>query len=55
MSHRAKSLSCASAKYRDIPTLDQIEEAFSVDAVTEEFFDEYAAFFEKIKGSLTNW
>jgi hypothetical protein len=32
----------------DIPTLDHIEEAFSVDAVTDEFFDEYAAFFEKM-------
>src|SRR6266699_2741639 len=34
------------------PTLAQVEDAFSVEAVTDEFFDEYAGFFEEIKGAL---
>ena len=34
------------------PTLRQIEDAFSVDAVTDEFFDEYAELFESIQRAL---
>jgi type I restriction-modification system DNA methylase subunit len=34
------------------PTLAQLEEAFSVDAVTNEFFKKYAELFEEIKAAL---
>jgi hypothetical protein len=34
------------------PTLAQLEEAFSVDAVTKEFFKKYAELFEEIKAAL---
>jgi type I restriction-modification system DNA methylase subunit len=34
------------------PTLAQLEEAFSVEAVTKEFFDKYAELFEQIRKAL---
>ena len=34
------------------PTLAQIEEAFSVEAVTKEFFNQYAALFGDIEAAL---
>jgi len=36
------------------PTLAQLEEAFSVDAVTKEFFNQYAALFDAIDAALQN-
>ena len=51
--HTAQSRFLALLQETDnLPTLAQIEDAFSVEAVTKEFFNQYAALFDDIESTL---